>query len=180
MSIQPSPAIIKTVQDEPQWYVLYTQPRHEKKVFELLMQKGYEMYLPLLKTIKQWSDRKKKVELPLFSSYVFIKTAREKNHPDILNTPGVVKFVTLGKEIARVREEHILQIKRILSETDQLDVVPAQPFQLRQKVEIIAGPFRGMKGILTDYKGTRQFALEIEELGSNLILQIPSAYLKAL
>lgn len=163
-----------------QWYVLYTQPRHEKKAAHILQQKGYTTYLPLQTTMKQWSDRKKKVEVPLFSSYVFIKTELERSHIDILNTPGIVKFVTLGKEIAKVREEHINQIRLLLSQFEELDVVDANPLQLKQKVEIIAGPFTGMKGVLMDYKGTKQFALEIEGLGSNLIIQIPSNYLKAL
>ncbi|MFA6260869.1 MAG: UpxY family transcription antiterminator [Bacteroidia bacterium] len=161
-----------------QWYVLYTQPRHEKKAEQILRMKGYTTYLPLQTTLKQWSDRKKKVEIPLFSSYVFIKTELERTHIDILNTPGVVKFVTLGKEIAKVREEHIDQIRLLLTQFDELDVVPSTSLQLNQKVEIIAGPFTGMKGILMDHKGTKQFALEIDGLGTNLIIQIPSNYLK--
>lgn len=144
----------------------------------MLRLKGYTTYLPLQKTMKQWSDRKKKVEIPLFSSYLFIKTDLQRTHIDILSTPGIVKFVTLGKEIARVREENIAQIRLLLSQFDELDVVATSLLRLKQKVEIIAGPFTGMKGVLIEHKGTKQFALEIEALGSNLIIHIPSKYLR--
>ena len=60
------------------WYAIYTRAKAEKKVYEQLERSGYEVYLPLTTTIKQWSDRKKKIKTPLISSYVFIKTEEKK------------------------------------------------------------------------------------------------------
>ncbi len=160
------------------WYVLYTQPRHEKKAHQVLQSKGYNTYLPLQTTIKQWSDRKKKVEVPVFNSYLFIETELEKSRTDILGTAGIVKFVTLGKEIATIKEEQIKQIKLLLSEFDDIDILASNPFQLKQRVEVIAGPFSGNKGILVEHKGTNYFAIEFEALGSNILVNIPFNYLR--
>jgi transcription antitermination factor NusG len=93
------------------WYALYTKPRWEKKVHELMLRRGMESYCPLNKVRKKWSDRYKMVEEPLFKSYVFVRiTDDEKSNVRLVD--GVVNFVYwLGKP-AQVREEDILKIKR--------------------------------------------------------------------
>ena len=63
---------------ELQWFALYTRPKAEKKVEERLSLAGFDSFLPLQTVIKQWSDRKKKVEIPLINSYVFVKTNKVK------------------------------------------------------------------------------------------------------
>ncbi|MBA4322955.1 MAG: antitermination protein NusG, partial [Odoribacter sp.] len=78
--------------EEEKWYALYTRPRAEKQVYQRLTDAGVETFLPLQKTFRQWSDRKKMVEKPLLSSYIFVKT-KSKKFPVVYKTPGVVKFV---------------------------------------------------------------------------------------
>ena len=78
--------------DNKKWLVLYTKPRNEKKVAERLTKNGFEVYCPLIKTLRQWSDRKKKVEIPMFSSYVFIHID-EKNRQLPLYDQGVMNYV---------------------------------------------------------------------------------------
>ena len=80
-----------------EWFALYTKPRNEKKVAENLAALGIEVYCPLVTTIKQWSDRKKKVESPLIPSYVFVKI-EEANRKEVFQVSGVVQYVFwLGK-----------------------------------------------------------------------------------
>jgi len=78
---------------EEKWYAIYTRPRAEKQVYQRLTESGVETYLPMQKTIRQWSDRKKIVEKPLLSSYLFVKT-KPKSFPVVYKVFGVVKFVS--------------------------------------------------------------------------------------
>ena len=78
---------------ETKWYAVYTRPRFEKQVVKALLDQGIEGYLPLIKTMRQWSDRKKMVEVPLFSSYVFVHINRSA-YDQVLQTQGVVKYIS--------------------------------------------------------------------------------------
>ena len=74
------------------WYAVYVRSRNEKKVYELIKEKDIETYLPLVKTLRQWSDRKKMVEVPLFNSYVFVYVDLLE-HFKVRQVPGIVNFV---------------------------------------------------------------------------------------
>jgi transcriptional antiterminator RfaH len=88
------------------WYVIYTKPRNEKKVTERLQQIGIVVYCPLVTQIKQWSDRKKKIQVPLFNSYLFVNMD-EKDREKVFQVSGVVRYLFwLGKP-AIVRDEEI-------------------------------------------------------------------------
>ena len=96
------------------WYVLYTKPKWEKKVAEQLNEKGIECYCPLIIKVKQWSDRKKKVEVPLFNSYVFVQI-EDANRNSVFVSNGVVRYLFwLGKP-AIVRDEEIDILKKSLN-----------------------------------------------------------------
>ena len=94
----------------------------KKKALLELEQHGIEAYLPLQVTIKQWSDRKKKVEEPLFKSYLFVHIDYEKQYLDVLQTPQIIKFVKIGKELVPVREQIIQAIKLSLAHYDDIQV----------------------------------------------------------
>jgi transcription antitermination factor NusG len=141
------------------------------------MHRGFDVYLPLVTTIRQWSDRKKKVQLPLFNSYLFIHTDYEKFHTEVLSVQGVVKFVRIGKEIATLREEQIQYIKTFLTHEAELQVVSNTNFTLGETITISEGPFKGMTGRLAEYRKANYFAVEIEQLGANLLVTLPAAYL---
>jgi len=82
------------------WYAVYTRSRTEKQTQELLLRSGIEVYLPLVKNLKQWSDRKKWVEEPLFRSYLFVHISPAEYY-DVLNIPGAVRYITFeGKAVA--------------------------------------------------------------------------------
>ena len=143
------------------WYVLYTKPKNEKKVSETLNSLDIEVYCPLVKSIKIWSDRKKKVTEPLFKSYVFVKIEESKRDA-VFEAHGAVRFLFwLGKP-AVVRDEEILAIRGFLSETR--DESKPLVFERLQKVEIVNGPLKGQKGKYLYNKGNK-LVLQVETLG---------------
>src|SRR5450759_1963923 len=83
---------IKNNSSEEKWYALYTRPRAEKLVYQRLVEEGIETFLPLQKTYRMWNDRKKLVEKPLRSSYIFVKT-NKKNFRRVYKVNGIVKFI---------------------------------------------------------------------------------------
>ena len=159
------------------WYALYTNPRAEKKVANELDIRGFENYLPLQTTFKKWSDRKKKVEIPLFNSYVFVKTDLELNYYKILEIPGIVKFVRFGKEINSIRDVQIEQIKLLLSNFDDIEV-NSELIGLNELVEVIAGPLSGFKGMTIENQSNKTFAIEIEQLGCFMKINLPKQFLR--
>lgn len=165
-----------SIVEHKKWYAIYTNPRAEKKVNQLLTHKGFEVYLPLQTTLKQWSDRKKKVEEPLFKSYVFVNILFDKEHVDVLNTSGVVKFVKIGKELSPIRPEIIRAIQLSLQYFDEL-LTSSEHFKIHQQVEVIAGPLQGYKGIIAEQQGNHYFAIQIEQLGTHLLLKVPAQHL---
>jgi transcriptional antiterminator RfaH len=162
-----------------QWYLIYTKPRAEKKVAAELALKGYECYLPLQRTLKQWSDRKKWVEEPLFKSYLFINTELEKNFYAILNTPGVVKFVNFEKQPAVVDVRELELVKRLMGEVDiHFSSIELDSLQLGDEVEIIAGPLIGQRGHLSHTQGSSKVILSLSSMQQGLLVSLPTEYIR--
>ena len=159
--------------DSLQWMVLYTKPRSEKRACELLEKQGFKIYLPCITTIKQWSDRKKKVTEPLFKSYLFIYCKRNQ-----IEKAGrgehIVGIVRFNGQAAIVREEEIDAIRCIEAGTSKVAVVNKKLI-IGQKIRIKQGKLQGLSGILTEYRGTQRVAIEIESLGCNLLIDIPAS-----
>lgn len=153
------------------WYVIYTKPRFEKKVADTLTAKGYDVYLPLRKVVRQWSDRKKKVIEPLIKSYVFIQC--EAHHRDeVLHTPGVIRFLFwLGKP-AEVRPMEIDAMRQFLG---KLDYVPAEQWEYLApgaKIDVVEGLFKNSTGKLVYRKGNK-LLLNIDSLGQVIQVEVP-------
>jgi transcription antitermination factor NusG len=145
-----------------QWHVLYTKPRNEKKVTARLQEAGYEVYCPLIKTIHQWSDRKKKVQVPMFPSYIFIYI-NEKNRQLPLYDPGVIKYVYYASKPAIIRDVELNAIKEIEHAGSDIKV-EGSGFERGQFVEIPEGPFKGMTGVVDKYDA-RKVLVYVEQLG---------------
>jgi|SRR5690554_6544363 len=144
------------------WYVLYTKPRWEKKTATELERKGIEVYCPMITTVRQWSDRKKKVTSPLFTSYIFVRL-KEKDRNLVFSAPGVVRYLFwLGKP-AIVRDEEIETIERWLN-NDQYEDVQVRSFKPGERVEIQSGPMKGQKGVVKEV-GKKEIRLVLESLG---------------
>ena len=159
------------------WYVLYTAPRAEKKVQIELQKKGFKTFLPVQRTLKQWSDRKKWIEEPLFKSYIFIETELEKNYYDILNTNGIVKFINFEKKPVVVNYREIETIQLLLGYTDGIEATD-EVFEIGQKVDVIAGPLLGLNGLLVQKNGSHQFLMELETIHQKILINIPSNFLR--
>jgi transcriptional antiterminator RfaH len=124
---------------EKHWLVIYTKPRSEKKVEQRLIESGIEAYCPTYKTLKQWSDRKKKVELPLLPSYVFVKV-NESERLEVLKDPGAMNFIFWQGKPAVVRSEEVDALK---SEMHDLIIPEAQVGNI---LVIEQGAFKGQEG----------------------------------
>jgi transcription antitermination factor NusG len=152
--------------EKRRWYALYTKPRWEKKVHQLLEQKGIESYCPLNKVKRKWSDRIKLIEEPLFKSYVFVHLTEEER-ATVRMTSGVMNFVYwLGKP-AIIRDREIAQIKRFLNEHQFIEL---QHLQLKEfdKVRIETGVFMNREATVTKVL-KKKVVLTIESLGYQLI-----------
>ena len=101
--------------DAKHWHALYVRSRSERKVLTQLEEMGVEAYLPLITRIKQWSDRRKKIEEPLFKSYVFVHSSLRQYY-DILNVYGVVRFVTFEHKAVIVPDNQIVAIKKYIDD----------------------------------------------------------------
>jgi transcriptional antiterminator RfaH len=143
------------------WYVIYTKPRNEKKVADRLQQIGIRVYCPMITMIKQWSDRKKKVQIPLLNSYVFVNL-NEKDRELVFQVSGVVRYLFwLGKP-AIVREEEIVALQDGLKETIASFEISA--IKIGDLLPIPSGPFQGKEGIIKQIN-KNSLQLILKELG---------------
>lgn len=144
------------------WYVVYTKPKWEKKVAEKLTQAGIECYCPLITQIKEWSDRKKRVEVPLFNSYVFVQLSDSERN-SVFAVPGVVRYLFwLGKP-AIVRDEEIAIIKKNLSASNIADI-SVSAIQVGDRIKLDSGAFSNQDAIVQEISKTH-YILVLESLG---------------
>ncbi|RYY93171.1 MAG: UpxY family transcription antiterminator, partial [Chitinophagaceae bacterium] len=118
------------------WYAIYTRPRWEKKVHNLLVQKGIESYCPLNKVHRKWSDRIKLIEEPLFKSYVFVR-ASDDLRSEVRMTDGVINFVYWDGKPAVIKEKEIQAIRRFLDEHQDVELVKVD-WKTDAKVAVLA------------------------------------------
>ena len=159
---------MKETDQNSKWHVLYTKPRHEIKALERLTQNGFEVYCPMKTTLKQWSDRKKKVSTPLLPSYLFIKTT-EKKRAIPLTDPSVLNYIFwLGKP-AIIRESEIDTLKGIITK-DKAQEFEIRPLKVGDEIDIIKGQIKGknasIKSISNNY-----IKAELKELGMTIVLK---------
>jgi transcription antitermination factor NusG len=151
------------------WLAIYTKPRWEKKVHQLLTDKGVESYCPLNKVKRKWSDRIKTIEEPLFKSYVFVKVT-DDDRTRVRLTNGVVNFVYWNGKPAIIKEKEILTIKRFLDEHENVHVRPME-FAKDQQVIITSGTFMDRRAVVLDVR-KKEVKVAIESLGQELVAYI--------
>jgi len=156
---------------EKHWYAIYTKSRNEKRVAELLEQQKIENYLPLMKKVRIWSDRKKTVEMPLFTSYILVNID-EKEYYECLKTPGVVKFITFERKRVMIPPYQIEAIRKYV-ETGEEFIPNEEDFTIGKRVKVIRGGMKGLEGRLTEVLGKQRVKVEIESIQQRLFLQIP-------
>ena len=148
--------------DDKKWFVIRTNPRAEKQVSLRLLDIGIEHYLPLHRQIRQWKDRKKYVEVPLFSSYVFVRTT-EKLRREVFKVSGIVRYLFVGGQIATISEKEIERIKIFCTLADVK--IEEQSFEIGEEVEVISGELIGLRGQLTSSTTGHKLKINISALG---------------
>lgn len=163
------------------WYALYTKPRNEKKLTGLLQSKGIEAYCPLQETLKQWSDRRKKVKEPLIRSYVFVQLENyEKDSAAVLETPGAVRFLWWLKKPAVIKDEEIARLRALLEEEGgEYEVENLQNLEPGDRVKIIQGLWQENEGYLLR-KEEKRVVLLIESLEAVITVKVPTPQVRPL
>lgn len=163
--------------DTPQWVALYTNPRAEKKAEQRLREMGYTTYLPLQEKLHRWSDRWKKVDVPLFSSYIFAKICRKDVVP-VRGAEGISFIISWGNEPAIVPDNEIEAVRRVVDASVALSVMNTSQLKKGQKVRIVDGQFAGLEGMLISDCEGGNFCISITGLNVALVMQIEQALLE--
>lgn len=161
---------------EKKWYALYTKPRWEKKIDTVLLRKGIDSWCPLQKVERQWSDRKKIVEEPLFKSYVFVRiddTERSK----VLMTDGVLNFVYYLGKPAVIKDNEVNNIKLYLAEKDaRISIISEEGFQSGDMIRVNYGVFMDKEGTVLR-GGKKKIYVQLQSLGQVMVVEFPAEYL---
>jgi len=150
-------------EDKKRWLVVYTKPRWEKKVHLSLVKLGIEAYCPLNKVKRKWSDRTKIIEEPLFKSYVFVKVALAEM-TEVRFVDGVLNYVYWNGKPAVVREEEIIEIKKFMSEYEDVQVVSIE-LKPADAVVLNTGVMMGATGRVLRVMGNNTVEVRIDSLG---------------
>ena len=158
------------------WYAVYTKSRAEKNVYADLAKEGIECFLPTYKTLRQWSDRKKVVELPLFTSYVFVYITK-KEYYKVLSVKGVVKYVSFEGNAVAIPNAQMDKLHLVVNSNLEIEITDTC-FKEGQQVEVIMGSLRGLRGELVKFNRKSRVLVRIDHLDQNLLVNIPKNYLQ--
>ncbi|MBN1159071.1 MAG: UpxY family transcription antiterminator [Bacteroidales bacterium] len=161
---------------KPLWYAAYTKSRNEKKVARELGKQGIEYYLPLYKTIRQWSDRKKKVEEPLIRSYIFVRIIQKEYLP-VLQTNGVVNIVRFEGKPVPIPDWEIENLKIALGAEVPL-TQESRVFTEGEEVSISHGPLQGLRGTIIRIQGRQKLVISISALNYQFTIDINPAFVE--
>jgi len=168
-----SPCLVTNVGqvDPEKWFAVQTRARHEKVVVQRLRETGVVTFLPLVKGVHRWSDRRKTVELPLFSCYVFVRlAAKSKKHRLVLLVDGVLNFVGPRGQGLAIPDEQIDALRKLLQE--QLPYSSHPFLKIGQRVRIRSGALDGVEGILVSRSGERTLVVSIGAIDRSLAVRI--------
>ncbi len=155
------------------WHAVYVSSRQEKKVMEQLQLKEVEAYVPLVKTLRQWSDRKKMVEFPLINGYVFLNISRLE-HELIYDVRGIVNFVRTEEKIAVIRENEIDRLKQLVSLGYQIEAEAiGRTYREGDKVRINSGVMAGVEGYVVDRGNGKNMEVLLESIGQCIRIKLP-------
>lgn len=165
----------------PRWYACYTRARHEKQVETQLLQKGIESYLPVVPQLRQWKDRKKLVQWPLFPSYVFARFTLRDVH-DVLVVPGVATVVRVDGYPTPIPDEELENVRRLAGAAGEAGIQPElRPLvQEGEWVRVTDGPFRGVEGIVVEQRGRRRVLVGLAVVGQGMEIDIDTRVLRVI
>ena len=159
---------------KPLWYALYTRSRFEKKMLSELTDRKIEVFLPMREILSRWKDRKKRIWVPLFPGYIFINHVNTpENRFRVLNIPGAVRFVSMEGHADPIPEEQILYVRRFLESSIAIDPYPYM--RVGTRVEVIAGPLKGIQGILVEKRGRFRFVIQVDLIRQAVSVEIDAS-----
>lgn len=155
----------------PRWYAVQTMPRHEKKVSVELSAKQIHSFLPTIGRRRQWSDRQRLIEEPLFPGYLFAQlTFRSPARIALLNTNGVVGLVGGRQSGTPIPEQEITALQQILNR--RVPIESHRFLTIGERVRIRSGALDGLEGILESIKGDRNLVISVEAIQRSISVTI--------
>jgi len=159
---------------ESEWFALYTRSRFEKKMLIELTDRRIETFLPMREILSRWKDRKKKIWIPLFPGYIFVNQVNTaENRIRILNIPGAVRFVGLEGRAQPIPDEQIQNVRKFLESSIAVDPYPYM--RVGSRVEVIAGPLKGLRGILVKKRGRFRFVIQVDLIRQAVSVEIDAS-----
>jgi transcription antitermination factor NusG len=176
----PSPYVVSDGESSAGWWACYTMSRSEKKVDALLRQRGCVSYLPMVDAVRRWSDRRKRVSMPLFPGYVF---AQSEAHPlgEIMSTPGIAAVVRFGARPVLIPHDEIRNIARFAHAIAESGYRPSRVRLYEgQRVRVRSGPFEGVHGIVKEVRGRARVLVGLTSIGVGFEVDVGTEVLQAL
>jgi transcription antitermination factor NusG len=162
---------------EPRWYAAYTSANHEKRVALQLVQRSVEHFLPLYESVRRWKDRRMKLQLPLFSGYVFVRLAL-RDRLQVLQVPGVSRLVGFNGLPCALPDAEIEAVQSCLARKGRLE---PHPFvQVGRRVRVKAGALEGMEGIVVRKKNRLRFVIALELIQRCAAVEVEAADLEGI
>ena len=157
--------------EEGNWYAVQTRARHEKTVEQRLLERGVATFLPLVREVHRWSDRKKTVQIPLFNCYLFAKLAPTNvDRLRVLRVDGVLGLVGARSEGTPIPDEQIDAVRTLVEE--RMPWSPHPFLKIGQRVRIRGGAMDGLEGILTSRNGNRALVISVDAIQRSLAVSV--------
>jgi transcription termination/antitermination protein NusG len=164
---------------EARWYALHTRSRHEKRVAAHLEERGLTVFLPLLRELHRWSDRRRLVEVPLFPGYVFVRTVScAEVRILLLRTAGVASLVGAHGRGAPIPDKEIEDVQTLVNH--RIPLAPYPFLDVGQRVRIRGGSLDGMEGILAARNADRSLVVSVELIRRSVAIRLAGYDVEAL
>ena len=161
--------MMRTEKSSLSWHVVYTMPHAEMKMYKALSKQNVKAFLPTTTMLVQWSDRRKKVTRPLFPNYVFVSVSSTQELSRIYPLDGFVRFLSTNGRIDSISQGEINAIEQLLTATPQVEKYTFEP---GEEVEVVDGPFKGLRGTYVKKGGSNKFFVRIQSLNLSLGVEI--------
>jgi len=151
------------------WWALYTRHQHEKTVAEMLSAKGFEVFLPQYESIRRWKDRSKKLTLPLFPCYLFVRGGLNRRL-QVVTTPGVHMILFHGENVAMIPGVEIDAIRKAVE--GPFRVEPHPFLKCGERVRVTRGSLQGVEGVLVRKKNLYRLVLSVDMMAQSVAVEI--------
>jgi len=161
--------------NESHWYAFVTRPRHEKKAKQYLDAAGFQAYLPIHKTLRQWKDRSRWVLAPLLPGFIFVYLPY-RNRYDVLQQPSMVRVVSINNQPCPVRQAELDALKYFISQ--EIDIKIHDGLLTGDKVKVESGILMGYEGQITERRGEYYFVIFMDAINKSICVNAKDVQLK--